>query len=38
MSIGLHNLGLFAYIGAFSGGGNRTEWEKMDPGVLSPGN
>jgi enterochelin esterase family protein len=35
MSIGLHNLDLFAYIGAFSGGGNRTEWEKMDAGVLN---
>ena len=35
MSIGLHNLALFAYIGAFSGGGNRAEWEKMDPGVLN---
>ena len=35
MSIGLHNLDLFAYMGAFSGGGNRTEWEKMDPDVLN---
>ncbi len=35
MSIGLHNLDLFAYIGAFSGGGNRAEWEKMDPAVLN---
>jgi enterochelin esterase family protein len=35
MSIGLHNLDLFSYIGAFSGGGNRTEWEKMDPSVLN---
>ena len=35
MSIGLHNLDLFAYIGAFSGGGNRAEWEKTDPGVLN---
>jgi len=35
MSIGLHNLDLFAYIGAFSGGGNRAEWEKTDPGALN---
>ena len=35
MSIGLHNLDLFSYIGAFSGGGNRAEWEKMDPSVLN---
>ena len=34
MSIGLHSLDLFAYIGAFSGGGNRTQWEKMDPEVI----
>ena len=30
MSIGLHHLDQFAYIAAFSGGGNRTEWEKTD--------
>ena len=35
MSIGLHNLDQFAYIGAFSGGGNRAEWEKMDPSILN---
>jgi len=35
MSIGLHNLDLFAHIGAFSGGGNRAEWEKMDPNALN---
>jgi enterochelin esterase-like enzyme len=35
MSIGLHNLDLFAYIAAFSGGGNRAEWEKMDSSVLN---
>jgi len=35
MSIGLHNLDLFAYIGAFSGGGNRAEWEKTDPNLLN---
>jgi enterochelin esterase family protein len=35
MSIGLHNLDQFAYIAAFSGGGNRAEWEKMDPAVLN---
>jgi S-formylglutathione hydrolase FrmB len=27
LSIGLHNLDLFSYIGAFSGGPNRTEWD-----------
>jgi len=31
----LHNLDQFAYIGAFSGGGNRAEWEKMDAGTLN---
>jgi enterochelin esterase family protein len=35
MSIGLHNLDQFAYIAAFSGGGNRAEWEKMDSAVLN---
>src|SRR4051812_19434834 len=35
MSIGLHNLDSFAYIAAFSGGGNRAEWEKADPTVLN---
>ncbi len=35
LSIGLHNLDQFAYIAAFSGGGNRTEWEKADPAVLN---
>jgi enterochelin esterase-like enzyme len=35
MAIGLHNLDQFAYIAAFSGGGNRTEWEKADPAVLN---
>jgi enterochelin esterase-like enzyme len=35
MAIGLHNLDKFAYIAAFSGGGNREEWEKMDPAVLN---
>jgi enterochelin esterase-like enzyme len=35
LSIGLHNLDQFAYIGAFSGGGNRAEWEKADPGMLN---
>ena len=35
MSIGLHNLDSFAYIGAFSGGGNRAEWDKADPNVLN---
>jgi enterochelin esterase family protein len=35
MSIGLHNLDQFAYIGAFSGGGNRAEWEKADAAVLN---
>ena len=35
MSISLHNLDQFAYIAAFSGGGNRAEWEKADPPVLN---
>jgi enterochelin esterase-like enzyme len=35
LTIGLHNLDHFAYIGAFSGGGNRAEWEKADPAVLN---
>jgi enterochelin esterase family protein len=35
MAIGLHNLDKFAYIAAFSGGGNREEWDKMDPAVLN---
>jgi enterochelin esterase family protein len=35
LSIGLHNLDHFAYVGAFSGGGNRAEWEKADPAVLN---
>ncbi|MEZ5352306.1 MAG: alpha/beta hydrolase-fold protein [Bryobacteraceae bacterium] len=37
LSIGLHNLDQFAYIGAFSGAGanNRAEWEKADPALLN---
>jgi enterochelin esterase-like enzyme len=35
LTIGLHNLDDFAYIGAFSGAGNRAEWEKADPAVLN---
>ena len=35
MSIGLHNLDQFAYIAAFSGGANRTEWEKADAAMLN---
>jgi len=35
LSIGLHNLDQFAYIAAFSGGGNSTEWQKADPAVLN---
>ena len=35
MSIGLHNLDQFAYIAAFSGGGNRDEWEKADAAALN---
>jgi enterochelin esterase family protein len=35
LSIGLHNLDQFAYVAAFSGGGNRGEWEKADPAVLN---
>jgi enterochelin esterase-like enzyme len=34
-AIGLHNLDRFAYIGAFSGGGNRAEWEKADGAALN---
>jgi enterochelin esterase family protein len=35
LSIGLHNLDHFAYIGAFSDGPNRNEWDKMDPHILN---
>jgi enterochelin esterase family protein len=35
LSIGLHNLDRFAYIAAFSGAGNRAEWEKADAAVLN---
>lgn len=35
LSIGLHNLDQFAYVAAFSGGGNRAEWEKADSAVLN---
>lgn len=35
LSIGLHNLDQFAYIAAFSGGGNRAEWEKADGAMLN---
>jgi enterochelin esterase family protein len=35
LSIGLHNLDQFAYIAAFSGGGNRAEWEKADTALLN---
>lgn len=35
LSIGLHNVDQFAYIAAFSGGGNRAEWEKADPAMLN---
>jgi enterochelin esterase-like enzyme len=35
LSIGLHNLDQFAYVAAFSGGGNRAEWEKADPALLN---
>jgi enterochelin esterase family protein len=35
LMIGLHNLDLFAYIAAFSGGGNRAEWENADPAMLN---
>ena len=34
-AIGLHNLDQFAYLGAFSGGGNRAEWEKADTAMLN---
>ena len=33
--IGLHNLDQFSYIAAFSGGGNRAEWEKADAAMLN---
>lgn len=35
LSIGLHNLDHFSHIAAFSGGGNRAEWEKADPALLN---
>jgi enterochelin esterase family protein len=35
LSIGLHNLDTFAYIGAFSAPPNRAEWDKADPAVLN---
>ncbi|MBN9658062.1 MAG: esterase [Acidobacteria bacterium] len=35
LQIGLHNLDQFAYIAAFSGGGNRAEWEKADASMLN---
>lgn len=35
LAIGLHNLDHFSYIAAFSGGGNRAEWEKADAAVLN---
>lgn len=35
LSIGLHNLDQFAYIGAFSASGNRGEWEKADAAVVN---
>ncbi len=35
LMIGLHNLDQFAYIAAFSGIGNRSEWEKADPAMLN---
>jgi len=31
----LHDLDQFAYVAAFSGGGNRGEWQKADPAVLN---
>jgi enterochelin esterase family protein len=35
LAIGLHNVDQFAYIAAFSGSGNRAEWEKADAGMLN---
>jgi enterochelin esterase-like enzyme len=35
LSIGLHNLDRFSAIAAFSGAGNRAEWEKADPAMLN---
>jgi enterochelin esterase family protein len=34
-AIGLHNLDHFAYLGAFSGGANRAEWEKANAAELN---
>jgi enterochelin esterase family protein len=35
LSIGLHNLDAFSYIGAFSAPANRAEWDKADPAMLN---
>ncbi len=35
LAIGLHNLEQFSAIAAFSGGGNRAEWEKADAAALN---
>lgn len=35
LTIGLHNLDQFAYVAAFSGSGNRAEWEKADAAMLN---
>jgi enterochelin esterase family protein len=35
LPIGLHNLDQFAYIAAFSGAGNRTEWQNADADMLN---
>jgi enterochelin esterase family protein len=35
LSIGLHNLDSFAYVAAFSGGGNAAEWQKTDSALLN---
>ena len=35
LSIGLHNLESFAYVGAFSGGGNTAEWKNTDTSILN---
>ena len=35
LQIGLHNLDQFSCIAAFSGAGNRAQWEEADPAVLN---
>jgi enterochelin esterase-like enzyme len=35
LTIGLRHLDRFSHIGAFSGAGNRAEWEKADPALIN---